>query len=274
MTYERRPIAARQPWLVKPYRRRSEVIAGVMLHSTRSTVEAGDDGPRTERWWNNPNNNQGGWGSYADGLLYEDGTQVVCTDPDNEHASWTAGYGDAGTWAAGIHYFQIEIAQGTTDEPFKPAQIDSLAQWVAELAKRYNFPIVRIPFLSQQGIPPRGICTHEDSANGRKSGKSDPGPMFPWAEFLSKTQAYLDGGDAVCAKCDQIITAVFGSEARMLELAQNAPVETRVNSLETNGDTVARAAIAQHEDGHGMVNVPTFNSITITGVGLQVQEED
>ena len=81
--------------------------------------------------------------------------------------------------------------RGNTLDPFTPEQIDSLAQLTAELAERYQFPVERIPFLSQTGTPPRGICTHEDSANGRKTGKTDPGPMFPWAQFLTAAAAYM-----------------------------------------------------------------------------------
>ena len=196
MMYPRRPIKARNSWLVRPYPNRGASIAGVMLHSTRSGVADGDDGPRTEGWWSNPRNivqDTPPWGSYADALVFEDGTQVICTGEDTEYAAWTAGYGGADTWAAGHYYYQIEIAQGQTSEPFTPAAIDSLAQLVADKARKFSFPIVRIPFLAQTGEPPRGICTHEDSANGRKTGKTDPGPMFPWDAFLSSARAYMEG---------------------------------------------------------------------------------
>ena len=205
MSYTVRPITARNPWLVRPYQNRP--VVGVMLHSTRSGVSDGDDGPRTEGWWSNPNNIQGSgidaWGSYADLLIFEDGTRVVCTDIDAEYATWTAGYGGTGTWAAGIPYVQIEIAQGNLNDPFTPAQIDSLAECVAGLARRYGFPIVRIPYLAQTGTPPRGIATHEDSANGRKSGKTDVGPMFPWDRFLTLAQVYLDGGELMAGLSDE-----------------------------------------------------------------------
>ena len=209
MTYIRRPIKARNSWLVRPYPNRGDIIAGVMLHSTRSGVADGDDGPRTEGWWSNPRNivqDDPPWGSYADALVFEDGTQVICTGEDNEYAAWTAGYGGAGTWAAGHYYYQIEIAQGQTVEPFTPAAIDSLAQLVADKARKFSFPIVRIPFLAQTGVPPRGICTHEDSANGRKTGKTDPGPMFPWDTFLAKAQAYLGGGGMTDLEEIEILT--------------------------------------------------------------------
>ena len=215
--YVRRPIRARNSWLVRPYPHRNEIIAGLMLHSTRSGQTSGDDGPRTEGWWNNPNNiarDQNGvpfdppWGSYADILLFEDGTQVICTDWDREHAAWTAGYGNAGTWAAGHYYIQIEIAQGNTLDSFSPEQIDSLAQLTAELAERYQFPVERIPFLAQTGVPPRGICTHEDSANGRKTGKTDVGPMFPWAQFLAAAAAYMEEDAVTREEYDALMARV------------------------------------------------------------------
>ena len=187
MSFTERPIVARNSWLVRPLADRASRIAGVMLHSTRSGTADGDDGPRTEGWWSNPLNivqDTPPWGSYADVLIDEDGTRVICTDWDIEYATWTAGYGGAGTWAAGIYYIQIEIAQGTLLEPFTDAAIESLAEKVRALSIRYGFPIERISFLDQTGVPPRGICTHEGSANGVKTGKTDPGPMFPWERFL------------------------------------------------------------------------------------------
>lgn len=197
MKYPERSIKAFNSWLKASDHSRASKIAGVMLHSTRSGIEGGDDGPRTEGWDSNPDNmarDQYGrplyWGSYQDMILCEDGLRIICTNWDYEYATWTAGFGGAGTWAAGVNYIQIEIAQGTLTESFEDAQIDSLAEKTAELAHRYNFPIVRIPFLDQYGTPPRGICTHEASANGVKTGKSDPGPMFPWADFLAKAKNY------------------------------------------------------------------------------------
>lgn len=163
-----------------------------MLHATRSGKEDGDDGPRTEGWDSNPTNT----GSFQDVLLFEDGTQVICCDWDKgEFPQWCAGYGAQGsnTWAASDHYIQIEVAQGVTSEPFKPAQIDSLAQLVAELANRYDFPIVKLPYLTQKGTPPRGITSHDNCANGTVYGKTDPGYMFPWDYFLLIAESYRTG---------------------------------------------------------------------------------
>lgn len=218
VNYTVRPIRGYNPWLVVPMANRADVIAGVMIHSTRSGASAveHDDGPGTENWAMSPNNGSAaqGWGAYWDELIYRtDGTRIISTNWDREYATWTAGYGDAGTWAAGIYYIQIEVSQSRTNQYFSSASIDSLAQSVAEKARRYGFPIQRIPYLSQTGEPPRGICTHEDSANGRKLGKSDPGTLFPWEHFLARAQYYYNAGepnvDPIQKQLDELNAAIM-----------------------------------------------------------------
>ena len=202
MSYTVRAIRGRNAWLTKPFAGRDKVIAGVMIHATRggSTVPDYDDLAGTENWAESSANGSAaqGWGSYWDELIGRaTGERVISTDWDTEYATWCAGYGDVGTWAAGIYYIQIELAQSRSNQPYTVAQIDSAAQSVAEKSKRYNFPLVRIPYLAQVGTPPRGICTHEDSANGRRTGKSDPGPLFPWAHFLERARHYAGEVDEV-----------------------------------------------------------------------------
>lgn len=189
MEYIERWIKARNSWLVGHRKRR---IVGVMFHSTRSTKSDGDDGPRTEAWDSNPTNLQ----SFQDLLVFEAGDRVICCDWDKgEFPQWCAGYGDIGTWAASDHYLQVEVAQGNLYDPFTQAQIDSLAQWTARQANKYNFPIAKIPYLTQVGEPPPGITTHDTCANGRKLGKSDTGYMFPWTPFLALAELYRTGGN-------------------------------------------------------------------------------
>ena len=171
-------------------------IRGVQLHCTRSGVSHGDDGLRTEQWAANHSNVQGvdswnRWGSFQDVIICEDGTRILCTQWDSESPTYGAGYGSDGTWNASEHYLQVEIAQGKTDAPFYEAQIESVAEFCADMGERYGFdPLHRIPFLDQTGVPPQGICTHEDSANGRKYGKSDPGYMFNWDRFFGYVRAF------------------------------------------------------------------------------------
>jgi len=44
-----------------------------------------------------------------------------------------------------------------------------------------------------RGSPvPRGFIGHEDTANGRSSGKSDPGARFPWEALFRRIKEILD----------------------------------------------------------------------------------
>lgn len=57
--------------------------------------------------------------------------------------------------------------------------------------------------------------------------------------------------DDLCAKCDDIIAATFGTEARMRELlANNAALEARVNYLETKPSTDT-GVVGDHEHTDG-----------------------
>jgi hypothetical protein len=200
-----------------------------MLHATRSGRIQPDEGERTERWFANPANivrDDPPWGSFCDLLIFKDGTQVICTDWEREYAAWCAGYGETGTWAAGIPYIQVELPQGTPTEPFSEAAIASAAAFTAEMAARYGFSIERIPFLAQVGMPPRGIATHEDSANGRKLGKSDPGPLFPWDSYLAQARAIA--GEQGVDRFDLLLLAVFAGGEERDEAGNLLPEEERL----------------------------------------------
>lgn len=180
------------PWLKTPLANRGRLIAGVMLHSTRSGKSDGDDGPRTVGWMVNPQNKTHGenWGASMDVVIYEDGSRVWFTDVDTESPTYGAGYGGSiGTWNASLYYIQVELAQGLATDPFTDDQYASLAEMLKELAVKYSFPIEYIGFLDQAGEPPRGIAYHQESANGRYYGKTDPGPMFDFGRLLKYVSA-------------------------------------------------------------------------------------
>lgn len=189
MTYPVEKLADPNPWLFESRPHRGTTLRGVMIHATRSGVSIGDDGPRTVRWMKNLKNGSAakGWGSSCDEVIHEDGKRTLIT-PDYRTMAPTygAGYGDVGTWSAGWYYYQFEVAQGSPSDAYTDAQIASLAERTLELAALHEFDSTkRILFLNQTGNPPEGICTHEDSANGVKLGKSDPGGMFPWLKFMA-----------------------------------------------------------------------------------------
>lgn len=187
----RRFIKARQARLVGTLPGRNSQIQGIFLHSTRSGVKNNDDGPGTESWATSSSNP----GAYWDMLIFGTGQQVKSTYWEkDEQPLWCAGYGDEGTWSAQDNFIQVEISQGTVDSPFTPESIESLCQFVAEQARIYKFPLQRIQFMGQTGQRPWGIADHQNSANGRKYGKSDVGPLFPWDTFLTRTAELLANG--------------------------------------------------------------------------------
>jgi hypothetical protein len=186
----RRFIRARRADLVGILPGRAHQIRGVFLHSTRSG-RCGNplEGVGTENWMSHPGNP----GAAYDALIYPDGQQVQATRWDrDEQPLWAAGWGNAGTWSAQQNYIHIEIAQACIDDPFTPEQIESAAQWTAEIFRPLVAPFIeRIPFLAQVGTAPYGVADHQHSANGRKLGKSDPGPLWPWADYLARANQLL-----------------------------------------------------------------------------------
>ena len=192
--YADQPILGYNPWLVKSYAKRLESIAGVMLHATRagSSDPHYDDALGTANWARSAQNGNAeqNWGSSWDLIIARaNGLRLVMTEYDKQYPSWGAGYGNNGTWAASMYYVQLELAQTTYDQPYTGVQVESCAEICALLSIVCDFPLVRIPFLHQTGPAPKGICTHEHSANGVKIVKSDPGHLWPWDDFLEQAKS-------------------------------------------------------------------------------------
>jgi hypothetical protein len=247
----RRFITSRLPRLVGNLPGRGKAIRGVFIHATRSGHSEGDDGPGTENWASNPSNT----GAFWDALIYEDGQQVKCTNwEQDEQPLWAAGYGNSGTWSAQDNYIHIEFAQGTIDDEFTAAQLESGAQWIAEMARVHAFPVQRIAFLAQTGERPYGLADHENSANGRKLGKSDPGYRFPWAALIeriteinnpSRPEPENPGGDdvtreeyeALAARIYQLETQNWGEHPKV---PRGTPEQPYADSTMFTLDQVAK----------------------------------
>lgn len=64
--------------------------------------------------------------------------------------------------------------------PYTEMQYDNLADYAVQAAKKYGFPLTRV--FSQFEA---GLIGHEDSEQGKRWGKTDPGPNFDWSHFLA-----------------------------------------------------------------------------------------
>lgn len=68
------------------------------------------------------------------------------------------------------------------------------AKWVAEKCKLHGIPIRKLTVAQLQANPAvEGICGHVDVSNAfHQSSHTDPGPYFPWSQFIGYVQAEFD----------------------------------------------------------------------------------
>lgn len=99
-------------------------------------------------------------------------------------------WGAPGANRTGIHIEHAGFASQSTAEwsdEYSQQMLARSASLVAEIVDRYQIPIVHVCGAELAADPnARGICGHVDVTNGRNGGKghTDPGPAFPWEQFL------------------------------------------------------------------------------------------
>ncbi len=182
-------------------------IHQIQIHSTRGPIDTNKQLQATVNWFASVGNTLGsdgktkGWGSSADFVVGRDsridGNPVVVVqfgDWINTYSSWSAGWG--GSWrtqhGASKYGVAIEVAQRNRDDEFDPEVIVAVADLCDYIDKTLKseghegIPTERIFSWDQErSVPiPRGYIGHEDLANGRKLGKSDPGTEWNWDDFL------------------------------------------------------------------------------------------
>jgi hypothetical protein len=205
------PVFARVP--------RIEPISLVCIHATRGANVMGVQYQATVNWMTNPPN-LGGFAPACDVVIGAKGEvgeffrviDGVESDWRTSHATWAAGYGNGNVseWGVDEVALSIEMAQPAgldangrytndpraTYEPFTQASIDALVEF---LVQRFgwgmlpNVKLQHVDFLDQRRDwkPPQGFVGHDRTENGVKLGKSDPGPLFPINEVLTRVRDAL-----------------------------------------------------------------------------------
>ncbi len=189
-----------------------------IIHATRGHTSLNLQDDATLSWFQNAPN-RGGWGSTADVLISADDDFVYeFGDIMHEHSTWSAGYGGLGPayeYGADECAISIECAQTDAQEPFTDRVLEKLVWYVQTRSRDFklDIPAYHVTEWSQRrNLPiPTGFIGHDETANGRKLGKSDPGKQFPWAEFLRR----VEGAPVSIPKIDiafayRVLFAVLG----------------------------------------------------------------
>lgn len=176
------PVVRRHAWKWGPARIE---VAGIIWHATRSGIPgrtAAQEYASTLNWFRTPNNvvrTAAGDPWYGAMAHYVIGGGRVCRAlPEDLVPHYSAGAHD-------FHAISIEVAQATRDTPYERDDMALCRELAAELSDTYGFPLARLPFIDAHNRGWPGEVGHEDTAQGRASGKSDPGPLF-WAAYLEE----------------------------------------------------------------------------------------
>ena len=93
-------------------------------------------------------------------------------------------------WHAVEHSWEaygIEVCQPTRDRPYKEGHYRNLVSVCVPYVKA-GIPIVHLPTLKWQDGR-KGFVGHEETEQGLRDGKSDPGPPFDWVKFTNMLKA-------------------------------------------------------------------------------------
>ena len=156
-------------------------------------------------------------------------------------------------WASGNsvangQYWSFEL-EGTQGNPATPEQVETCLRIATEFEGFTGMKATRVGF-------PRTMWEHNEVA---EIASPNAGPTSCPSHRYDPFFAALDTEDEMCAKCDEIIKATYGTAERMAELlANNAALEARVNHLETLPPPTSAPP----------------RVITISGPGLTATQED
>lgn len=228
-----------------------------IIHATRGHTSLDLQDDATVPWFTAPlgmggAGDRGGWSPTADALVSADEDRCwifeqSIADLRRFHSTWSAGYGRYGAsleWGADERAISIEVAQSDLLEPYSEDTLRRLVFLIRTIEATLGFkvPRQRIEYWDQRRDHdvPQGFIGHEDTENGRKTGKSDPGAQFPWGRFLRLVgEDWKEDGMALrdASQDEEIVIArVLAKRAGQLITGANATMGARIN--EKNPDEV------------------------------------
>lgn len=138
----------------------------VIIHSTRSGVSMNpSEFVGTLNYMSTAGTTSSQWVIGRSGVT----ARVV---PDNKQA-WHAGSDNDNAWG-------IELEQGVEADGFTADQLASLVEVCKGYMQDFAVPPVHATNSSQPGF-----IGHQETAQGKGSGKSDPGRLFDWGWFIN-----------------------------------------------------------------------------------------
>lgn len=197
---------------VKPhtwkYRNRVKSINGILWHSTRGNQNY--DG-NTElnafcNWMRSTGNRNPGAPAY--GIEPYAGIssvgigpgRIVEVVPDFAIPAWSS-------WQSDERKLSVEVAQSNLGQAIEPETIAECVRYAQHMSDLYGFPLTRVfPTNDDTWI---GMAGHEDTLQGKQSGKSDPGEAF-WTPFLAALNEEDDMTPEQAAKLDAVYAALTG----------------------------------------------------------------
>ncbi|KKK50578.1 hypothetical protein LCGC14_3123620, partial [marine sediment metagenome] len=149
-----------------PYLRQPRIV---VMHATRSGQAGFSDAQElaaTLSWFTNPD------GASAHWVLSEKERVRVVTD---DLIAWHSAYLNSRSWS-------MELTQPTIDRPFQNGHYDNAAL----VGKHYvKLGVAPVWLDYWDGNNASGFVAHQDTKQGRESGRTDPGPQFDRVRFIA-----------------------------------------------------------------------------------------
>jgi hypothetical protein len=186
-----------------PFLRQPEIV---VMHATRSTIATKTDAEElqsTLNWFVNPEGASSHW------VLSElERVRVVQDSLIAWHSAWLNGR----SWS-------IEMTQPTIDRDFTDGHYANAALIGQNYVKLGVTPVWLDYWDGEDGS---GFVDHEDTKQGREAGKTDIGPKFDRARFISSLEDGMD--EATVQKIvGKAIEANNNSKWRFKQIADNLP---------------------------------------------------